>query len=107
MSKEQMLGNLKCVMTGEELSRIELCETEDGNACVSLDLHNLSCKKAERLTRNVINVNRRPFVLNAIHGFNHGTAIKEMILSTDFGNRVVERKSPAWNPGQTYLTIAA
>ncbi len=106
MNREQMMNNMGLILTNEEMKRISVKET-DGVACVDLDLHELTRNQAERLVGNVICVNRGEFVLNVIHGFNRGTALKTMIRETFFGKRVVDRYSPAWNPGQTFLTVAA
>ena len=107
MTREQMIRNMSMILSGEEMSRIEVNETEDGAAYVDLDLHQLTRKEAERLLKNVINLIRGEFVLNAIHGFNHGVVLKKMVMETSFGRRVVDRRSPAWNPGQTFLKVAA
>ena len=107
MTREQMIRNMSMILSGEEMSRIEVNETEDGAACVDLDLHQLTRSQAERLLKNVINLIRGEFVLNAIHGFNHGVVLKKMVMETSFGRRVIDRRSPAWNPGQTFLKVAA
>lgn len=107
MSREQMVSNMKFILSGEDLERVTVRETENGLAYIDVDLHGLTRKQAERLVKNIINVNRGEFVLNVIHGFNHGTVLKEMIMETRWSSRVVDRSCPAWNPGQTFLTVAA
>lgn len=107
MSCEQLMGNMKMVLSGDDLQRITVKQVESGLAYIDLELHGLTRRQAERLVKNVININRGEFVLNLIHGFNHGTVLKEMIMDTKWSSRVIERSCPAWNPGQTFLTIAA
>ncbi len=107
MSREQLAGNMKLILSGEDLERITVREIENELACIDVDLHGLTRKPAERLVKNIININRGEFILNVIHGFNHGTVLKEMIMETKWSSRVVERKCPAWNPGQTFLKVVA
>ena len=107
MSCEQILMNMMFILSKDDIKRITVKEAEGGLTYIDLDLHGLSRKQAERLVKNVINVNRGRFILNVIHGYNRGTVLKEMLMYTKFSDRVVDKQSPAWNPGQTFLTIAA
>ena len=107
MSCEQMMSNMKFILSGEDLKRITVRETEDSLAYIDVDLHGMTRRQAERLVKNIINVNRGKFILNVIHGFNHGTVLKDMMMTNKWSSRVVDRNCPAWNPGQTLLTIAA
>ena len=107
MGCEQLLSNMRSILKCEDLKRIECKEVIDGLACVVLDLHGLSYKNAVKMIKNVISVNRGAFVINAIHGYSHGTILKEMINNELLSYRISKRYTPAWNPGQTYLKIAA
>ena len=107
MSCDQMLKNMTLIFTCEELSRISFHKTNAGVVDMNLDLHGLNCYQAKKVLKNVINVVRDEFNLNVIHGYNHGTVLKEMVSKTDFCSRVIKRSCPSWNPGMTILTIAA
>ena len=107
MKKEIILNIMSLILTEEEMNRINVEVKNSDKTIINLDLHGLGCKQAKRLVKNVISVNRGPFLLNAIHGFNHGTALKTMVNSIDLGERVVYRSSPKWNPGQTFIKIGS
>ena len=99
MSAEQQLGML---LTKEELNRIKI----KGNQ-ITVDLHHLKVKEAKRLLNNIVAINRSSFTMECIHGYNHGTALKEMIQG-DFNNkRILSKKSLQHNLGLTELTVAA
>lgn len=107
MSSEQVSNNMKWLMLGNKVRGYSVSASEEGMPIVTLDLHGLTGKHARKVLQNVININRGEFVLSLIHGFNHGTVLKEMILEESWGGRVTDKKTNSWNPGQTYLTVAA
>ena len=107
MNREQITSNMKAIFSSDDLKRVNVRENKNGLTYIDTDLHGLTRRQAEKFVKNIINVNRCAFILNAIHGFNHGTVLKEMIAETKWSSRVVESNCPAWNPGQTFLTIAA
>ena len=93
---------LEVLLTKEELNRIQI---KDGD--VTVDLHHLKVKEAKRLINNIIAVNRKSFKMELIHGYNHGTDLKNMI-QRDFENkRIINKNSLAYNLGLTELTLAA
>lgn len=107
MRFEKLMDSLAMILTEDDIRRIECRWEEDDIAYVVMDLHGLTGKQAERLIKNVICLGNGEFVINAIHGFNHGTVIKRMLMKTQLSSRVVTLYSPDWNPGQTYITVAA
>lgn len=79
---------------------------EDDTVKVTVDLHGLSTTQAKRLLNNIIAAIRRPFRLEAIHGYHHGTAIRDMIY-TDLPNpKIQSRHLEFWNPGITVMAVA-
>ncbi len=54
---------------------------------------------------NLIALNRTSFSLRLIHGYNHGTIIKEMLWNKFDNDRLKERKTVENNPGQTIFMI--
>ena len=107
MKSEQFMRNMKMIFTRDEMERIVITADEQGTTNVDLDLHGLDCKQAQRLVKNVINVNRGEFILDVIHGYHNGTALKSLLLNTDWGVRVRFKNCSDVNPGRTYLAIAA
>lgn len=91
---------------GDEGKRISVTETPSGNLSVSIDVHGLKCWQAERSIRNLINLARCPFTLTIIHGYNHGTAILDMVRNDLASSHIKSRYADNYNPGVTYLAIA-
>lgn len=101
-----IMSRLKLILTADELDRITISES-DNMIRIRVDVHGLRCAQARRLINNIINIPRVGFHLMIIHGFNHGTAIKDM-LSTDFENdHILNRAVDPFNKGVTRMQIAA
>lgn len=85
---------------------LEAEEDDSERVHITVDLHGLSVLEARRLLNNIIAMIRRPFLLEIIHGYHHGTAIRDMIY-TDFDNpKVISRHINMANPGITFAEIA-
>lgn len=107
MGKEQFMSNMRFILAEDDLQRVDMSNDSSGDMVVTLDLHGYGRNKASQMLKNVIAITRGAFTMNVIHGFNHGTVLKEMLMEEAFSQRVIDKKCPAWNPGQTFLTIAA
>ncbi|MCR5734235.1 MAG: Smr/MutS family protein [Lachnospiraceae bacterium] len=93
---------LGLILTKDEMNRIKV----DGEN-ISVDLHAMKVKEAKKLIMNIIALNREEFTMEVIHGYNHGTAIKNMVHTDIDNSRIISKKGLAYNLGQTELTIAA
>ena len=96
------MDKLSMILTKDELDRIKIIKN---NSEICMDLHKLTAKQAKRLVSNLIALNRTSFSLRLIHGYNHGTAIKEMLWNKFDNDRLKERKTVENNPGQTIFMI--
>lgn len=72
-----------------------------------VDVHGMKCPQAKRFINNIINVVRIVFRLIIIHGYNHGTAIKEMLAQNFSNNHIYEQFPDPRNQGVTHMLIAA
>ena len=98
---------LKMVLTQSEMNRIKISESRSGKIRITADVHGMKCYEARRFINNIINIVRIAFQLVIIHGYNHGTAIKEM-LAQDFSNdHIYEQFPDPRNQGVTHMLIAA
>lgn len=80
---------------------------EDGDEVkVIVDVHGLTTRQAKRLINNIIAMIRRPFSLEVIHGYHHGTAIRDMIYTDLANTKIQSRHLETWNPGITVMAIA-
>lgn len=97
---------LRLILSADELDRLTISEIA-GNITIVIDVHGMKCSQARRFINNIINTVRCAFRLVIIHGYNHGTAIKDM-LSINFHNSHIEEQFPdAYNLGMTHMLIAA
>ncbi len=90
------------ILTTEEWKRIT--HTENWYE-ITVDLHQLTAKKAQKLLNNIIVLNRNDCKLRLIHGYHRGTVIKDMIWNNFRNSRIEEKKPVKGNPGQTILRL--
>ncbi len=94
------------IFTEEELSRISIQEPPDCVPHIIADVHGMKCHQAKRFINNIINVIKSAFRLDIIHGYNHGTAIKDMLAENLINNHISEKHQDSANQGVTHLVIA-
>ena len=98
---------LYLIFSTDELSRISIKEHPGNILKLYADVHGLKCYQVKRFLNNLINIIKVSFELIVIHGFNHGTAIRDM-LSDNFNNLHLVRKYVSqFNQGVTHMIIAA
>lgn len=96
---------LSLVFTIDELNRISIKENHGKNPRVYADVHGMKCYQAKRFINNIINIIKSAFELIVIHGFNHGTAIRDM-LSDNFNNmHITQQYISQYNQGITHMFI--
>lgn len=105
MCGEKMMCAMKMVFTQEDMNRLSIKENAKIGVYMEADVHGMNRREAERFISNVISINRSGFTLGIIHGYNHGTVLKEMVMEKKFSKRVVDRYCPEKNPGKTLLMI--
>ena len=100
------MAMMNCVifMTRDELARIHAGKNDDE---IMVDLHGLTEREARRFLRNLIACMKTKFSIFVVHGYRHGTVIKDMIRERNSGiSRRVIRVDPCeWNPGATTMVI--
>ena len=98
---------LSLILSEDELSRLTINKTVDNCIQIVVDVHGMKCYEARRFINNIINTVRCTVRLEVIHGYNHGTAIKDM-LASDFTNAHIEELYlDQDNQGMTHMLIAA
>lgn len=105
MGYEQMMQKITFIMYGEDVWRANISRDENGTPVVRIDLHYMTVKEARRAINNIIAMYNFNFKLDVIHGYNHGTAIRDMIRS-DLNNKRVSNMIYPHNQGETILEIA-
>ena len=98
--------NMEFIFSADQLQRIRLYSDEVGKMKIQVDVHGMSCCEARRFMNNLINTIGFDCSITVIHGYNHGTAIRDM-LENQFDNCHVRNRQPdPFNPGRTFLSIA-
>lgn len=102
-----IISKLKLIFTEPELNRLTIQEKNNGKTRITADVHGMKCFEARRFINNIINIVHAAFQLIIIHGYNHGTAIKDM-LSHNFQNNHIYKQFPdPYNKGVTHMFIVA
>ena len=101
-----MNENIKMILTKDELRRIKT-KIKDGKPEITVNVHNMHVKEAQRLLKNLIAIDRKCEELHVIHGYNHGTAIKDMIAADLTSPRIISKSVRKDNPGLTDIVLAA
>lgn len=98
---------LRMILTKEEISRVRVSQSDDAQIRIIVDVHGMKCFYARRFISNIINAVRTAFQLIVIHGFNHGTAIKDMLADNFCNYHIAAQYVDSRNPGVTHMHIAA
>lgn len=104
MKAEDLRTRLKMIYTESMIERIQVLSTLEGKIeKIIVDVHELSCQEARQFINNVINLSFGSCTVEVIHGYRHGTKIKEMIREK-FLNPYIKLIVPdQFNLGVTYL----
>lgn len=106
MNRLQCEESFEKVLTERELKAVTV--NQYGSVLwLVVDLHEFGTIDAKRLINNLIALVRGSFEFVIIHGYHHGTAIKEMVQATNWGSRVIYKVVPDYNPGETIMRVAA
>ena len=73
---------------------------------ITADVHGMKCYEARRFINNIINIVHTTFQLVIIHGYNRGTAIKEMLTQNFSNDHIFEQFQDPCNQGVTLMLIA-
>ena len=98
-----MSEKMLILFTRDELSRISDFVRKDNTHVIVVDLHGLTVKSAKRLLKNSIVLDKEYLDICVVHGYNHGTAIKEMIERDFIGARIRKLNYNDRNKGRTIL----
>jgi len=99
------MGNrMEMIFTNDEIARITEGIKNDVHT-ITVDVHGLRVKDAKRLLNNLMAINREGYDIQVIHGYSHGTAIKEMIYGKLESPRLECKKAVKRNHGRTILKM--
>lgn len=104
--KNTIIARLGMIFTQEDLGRITVRDPDSTNLRLIVDVHGMKCCQAKRFINNIINVLRTAFKLVIVHGYNHGTAIKDMLADNFMNPHVIDKYPDPYNKGVTYMILA-
>ena len=99
---ENIKLRLSMILTKEEMSRLSFRDKKEEKKIIA-DLHGMKCKQARRFLGNILNLIRDTIELIIVHGFNHGTAIKDMILKDFYNEHICFISPDTNNQGITHI----
>lgn len=106
--KERIWEKLGTVLSEEDMKRLWITGLSKEKFKIIADVHGMKRFEAKRFLRNIIALIREAFLLMVIHGYNHGTVLKELTRSMlDNAYRVDGFEGVEGNPGCTMLDVAA
>ena len=105
MVYEQVAYRISFVLFGEDADRVKIEYDEYDELVLIVDVHGYTVKEAKKVIDGVFKVINVSFTFRLIHGYNHGTKLKEYIHNEFINNRVVEKYCYPNNPGETFLTV--
>ncbi len=95
-------NKLKMILPDTDMKRITI-KNKKGKIKIFADVHGMKVWEAKRFINNILNLIRETMELIIIHGYKHGSAIKEM-LQKEFDNGHVTKISPDRdNMGVTHI----
>lgn len=107
MSRQYIETRLQLVYDTEFLNRISIKTNKQGGIVLSVDVHGMHPNAVRHFLTNIINLCNGAFQIRIIHGYNHGTILKDMIHSEKIHYRVYEKLAVDGNQGQTLLNVTA
>ena len=104
--KTIITARLGMIFTQDDIERITVKDEVEKNLQVTVDVHGMKCSQAKRFINNIINAIRSAFKLVIIHGYNHGTAIKDMLADNLTNSHIIDQYQDSYNKGVTYMVLA-
>ncbi len=86
--------------------RLKFKECDNEVLNVTVDVHGMKCWEARKFLNNILNIAKSRIEISVIHGYNHGTDIKDMI-NCNFSNPHIQKiYSDNYNMGITHILAA-
>ena len=101
----KLMDALYILYTNDALQRLKYIDDKD-HIVLQVDVHKMTCKQARQYINNIINLSDSPMRLAIIHGYNHGTAISDLVRTRLKNGRIMKRVIHENNRGVTYLDVS-
>ena len=97
-----MEERIKLVLSETDVERMDFTVDD----VVTVNVHGLTRNGMVRLLRNISCICRQSFTMRIIHGFNHGTVLKDTVRTEGVFMRTYKIVPDQTNPGVTMLVFA-
>ena len=97
----------RMIFTDEQILRIRLISKVDYEVeKIIVDVYGLCCSGARRFISNIVNVTLGECTVKVIHGYRHGTSIRQMLREKFFNPHISKIRADRTYLGVTYLLQA-
>lgn len=100
-------NRLQMIFTQEEIDRLSIKEHTRKETQIIADVHGIKFYQAKHFINNIFNTMHSAFKLVIIHGYNHETAIKDMLSVNFINSHITDQYVDPYNQGVTHMLIAA
>ena len=105
MNERTIETRMAKIFTDEEKRRVSV-DCSGQSACLSVDVHGMDRFECMKYIRNLLALLRDPFQVRIVHGYNHGTALRDLVRNGGMLSPKVT--SVSWdtrNDGVTQLSV--
>ena len=106
MKTNSLQDRLRIILSDAMLERIDIQTTAAQEIrFIVIDVHGLTCKEANRLINNIVIISKGTCAIEVIHGYRHGTKIKDMLRAKKHNTYIKTVVADSFNLGVTYLNL--
>lgn len=107
MNAGRLTVRYETVFAESMLERIRIIASPGGEAMkITIDVHGLTCREAKRFISNAVNLAGGCCTTEIIHGYRHGTRIRDMLRNRFSNPHIRHIIADFRNPGITCLQPA-
>ena len=108
MNQDEIEYRFRCIFSVNYFNRISLASDSRGQiTLITIDVHGLTCREARRFISNTGILTKGYFPVRIIHGYRHGTAIRDMLRKESINSHIHHWMNTSNNMGVTTLVMCA
>ena len=104
MRKSELEKNISFVVYGDDAWRVRV--EQGSKPLIKYDAHGQTVGETRKALHNIIAATRDGVNLCVIHGYNGGTAIRDMLTAETISDRITDKHCYEYNPGRTWMSVA-
>lgn len=103
--EEKIRDRLSYIIRKDDMKNVSVKMGTDG-PYITLNVHGWSVSKTSKIMEKMLLLEKEAFSLNVIHGYRHGTEIKQMLCRFTHA-RLLKSRGYNENPGITHIKFNA